>query len=67
MLERRIKQGKTSRRETVKLFEKTSTYIRSLKDVIEEKELQVRELEKELKCARSASLGQMSEGCHGSG
>lgn len=43
-----MKRGKTSREEFVRLFTKTSAYIKSLKGIIETKDKRIKSLERQL-------------------
>lgn len=53
ILQEKIKKGKTSREEQVKLFAKTSAYIKSLKTIIETKDKRIKMLEKQISSMKS--------------
>jgi len=47
-LQSKIKKGKTTKAENIKLYTKTAEYIKSLKMIIEDKDKRLRVLEKQL-------------------
>jgi hypothetical protein len=48
LIQNKFKQGKTSRRHQIRLFEKTSAYIKSLKEMISKRESRIKQLEKQV-------------------
>lgn len=52
-LQERIRRGKSSREEQVKLFEKTAAYIKSLKSIIELKDNHIKLVEEQLKSLKN--------------
>lgn len=48
VLQDKMKRGKTSREEFIRLFTKTSAYIKSLKDIIEAKDKRIKSLERQM-------------------
>jgi hypothetical protein len=60
-LQERMQRGKTSREEFVRLFTKTSAYIKTLKRIIESKEGRVKALEKQVQGMRRLDNGSWSE------
>lgn len=48
LIQNKFKQGKTSRRNQIRLFEKTSAYIKSLKEIITKREARIKQLEKQI-------------------
>lgn len=48
-----MKKGKSTRNDQIKMFEKTTHYIKSLKDSIIQKSQQIKELEGEIKFLKS--------------
>ena len=52
LLQEKMRRGKTSREEFVRLFTKTTAYIRSLKDIIEGKDRRIKQLERQLSGAK---------------
>jgi len=48
VLQDKMKRGKTTREEFIKLFTKTSAYIKSLKQIIDSKEKRIKVMEKQV-------------------
>jgi hypothetical protein len=59
VLQDKMKRGKTTREEFIRLFSKTSAYIKSLKSIIDGKDKRIKVLERQLAYAKN------DEGLHG--